>query len=263
MFSKSFLVLCGLSFFVFLSCSTSPSGRKQLRFLPEQQMSQMGDQAFTQMKSKSPVLGQNTKEYKTSRCVVDYLLKAMDLNPKEWQVEVFKDNTPNAFALPGNNVGIHTGMMDLVENVDQFAAVVGHEIGHVLARHGNERASQQLLVQGGLVAADMYLGRDSQTDALLMGALGLGAQVGILLPFSRKQETEADELGLKYMAEAGFDPRQASRLWVLMGQKAGGSPPEFLSTHPSSSSRAKNLENKASQYVSVFQKNKNKQNCAM
>ncbi|HAG92265.1 MAG TPA: peptidase, partial [Bdellovibrionales bacterium] len=191
------------------------------------------------------VTSSDPEENRKVKCVTTALLKAMGENPSEWEIKVFKDPTPNAFALPGKNVGVHTGMMSLVANQDQLAAVIGHEIGHVLAHHGNERVSQGMLTQAGLQVADAVLGKNSKNDKYLMAALGMGAQVGILLPFSRKQETEADRLGLEYMAKAGFDPRQAPELWKLMKAKGGGGGPEFLSTHPSSDSRIADLSERA------------------
>ncbi len=242
------------------SCSTTPTGRKRLTLLPENQMNQMGDTAYAEMIKKQPTLSKSSSQYKRVHCLSVALLKAMGEDPQNWDINVFKDDEPNAFALPGNNFGVHTGMIDLVDNNSQLAAVIGHEIGHVLAKHGNERASQQLAVQGGMVLAQLYLGQDSNTDKILLGAMGLGAQVGILLPFSRKQESEADELGLKYMSEAGFDPAQAPQLWKKMAQKGSG-PPEFLSTHPSPETRINKLSELAPRYKDIYLSQKSKNNC--
>ena len=240
------------------SCSTTPTGRKQLKYLPESQMSQMGEAAFVKMKSEGKTVPASKEESKVVKCIVDRLLKAMDQKPDEWKVEVFKDPTPNAFALPGKNIGVHTGMIELVQNKDQLAAVIGHEIAHVLAHHGNERASQQMLLQGGMTAAQLYMGESSTTDQAILTALGVGAQYGVLLPFSRKHESEADELGIKYLAEAGFDPREASKLWEVMDEKNDNSTPEFLSTHPSSPARAKALKKKAEPLMDEYKMSKNK-----
>lgn len=243
----------------FLSaCATTPTGRRQLRYLPESQMAQMGQAAFVQMQSQGKTIANSSTESKRVRCIVDRLLVVMGETPSAWKVEVFQDESANAFALPGRNIGVHTGMMKLVENDDQLAAVIGHEIAHVLAHHGNERASQQLLVQGGLSVAQVYIGSNSATDQMLLGALGLGAQVGVLLPFSRKHESEADELGIEYLAEAGFDPRQASRLWEIMGAKHKNAGPQFMSTHPSSTARAQTLKKKAESLMTVYQSSRGK-----
>ncbi len=247
--------------FLLASCASSPTGRKQLTLLPASQMDQMGDQAFGELKGQGKV-SKDPAQNQYVQCITSKLLKEMGEDPKEWEMLVFEDESPNAFALPGKNMGVHTGMIKMVQNQHQLAAVIGHEIGHVLANHGNERMSQGLLAQAGLTAADLYLGRDSQSDQLIVAALGIGAQFGVLLPFSRKQETESDRLGLEYMAKAGFDPREAPKLWMLMNEKAGGgSPPEFLSTHPSPSSRIKDLSKRAPDYMPIYEAVSNKPNC--
>lgn len=224
-------------------------------------MSQMGNSAFAQMKQKQSPLPKSAKATRYVRCITERLLKAMGENPQSWKIEVFGDKSPNAFALPGKNMGVHTGMIDLSQNQDQLAAVIGHEIGHVLAHHGNERATQQMLMQGGLAAADIFYGQKSKTNGLVVSALGLGAQFGVLLPFSRKHETEADELGIRYMAKAGFDPREAAELWKLMKKSSAGAPPEFLSTHPSAQSRIQNLTGKAKGLLSVYDSVNDKPRC--
>jgi predicted Zn-dependent protease len=223
-------------------------------------MNQMGDQAFSDMVKKQPTLSESSPEHKRVRCISDALLKAMGKNPSDWDINVFKAEEPNAFALPGNNFGVHTGMIELVDNNGQLAAVIGHEIAHVIAEHGNERASQQMAVQGGMAVAQIALGQSKTTDRLLLGAMGLGAQVGVLLPFSRKHESEADELGVKYMSQAGFDPREAPELWKKMAQKGGG-PPEFLSTHPSPETRIQKLSELAPRYMDIYRANKDKSSC--
>ena len=149
----------------------------------------------------------------------------------------FKDDDPNAFALPGGKMGVYTGMLKVAENQDQLAAVLGHEVGHVLAQHGNERMSQQQLTNVALAAA----AGSGYVDSASMQALGLGAQIGILLPYSRSHESEADVIGLDLMAEAGFDPRESVQLWRNMGKAGGGAPPEFMSTHPAGNTRIDNL----------------------
>lgn len=233
------------------SCSTSPTGRKQLNLVSEDQMDKMGEQSFQAMKKKNPI-ATDKSQFNRIRCITDRLLVAMKEDPKKWEVEVFKDKSPNAFALPGNKMGIHTGMIDLAKNNGQLAAVIGHEIGHVLSNHGAERVSQNMATQGLLAVGAVALGNNTTQDQVLLAALGLGAQFGVLLPFSRKHETEADVLGLKYMAKAGFDPKEAAELWKIMNKQAGGGTPEFLSTHPSPTSRIKNLSKLAKSYISDY-----------
>jgi predicted Zn-dependent protease len=252
MFEDKLVLLLGCTVLsLLISCSTTPTGRKQLTLLPASQIDGLGDQSFEELKKKAP-LSTDPKENGLTVCITERLLQAMGENPKEWEIKVFKDDSPNAFALPGRNVGVHTGMIKLVENLDQLAAVIGHEIGHVLAQHGNERVSQSLAAQAGMGVAQLALGNNTQQDQMILAALGIGAQVGVLLPFSRGQETEADRLGLQYMAEAGFDPRQAAKLWDLMSKQGGGSPPQFLSTHPSHESRIKDLSALAPSHMAAY-----------
>ncbi len=228
--------------FVVGACQTSPTGRKQLVLLPEGQMDTMGAQAFSEMKSKQQVeRDPATNAY--VKCVADAITRAMGEN-RQWEVVVFKEDSANAFALPGGKIGVHTGLLKVAQTPDQLAAVIGHEVGHVIAQHGNERVSQSLATQGGLVAASVALkDRTGKSYDLVMAGLGLGAQFGVLLPFSRTQESEADIIGLDLMAKAGYDPHQSVELWKNMAKAAGGAaPPEFLSTHPAPESRIANLE---------------------
>lgn len=245
---------------IILGCSTSPTGRKQLTMMSSSQMDKMGANSFEELKAKGNV--SNNQEYnKVVTCLSHDLLKAAGQNPSEWEVKVFNDESPNAFALPGKKIGVHTGMIKLAKNNEQLAAVIGHEIGHVLAEHGNERVSQGMMAQGGLLVANIALGANNDPKSkIALAAIGLGTQVGILLPFSRKHETEADRLGVQYMATAGYNPKQAAQLWVEMS-KGGSSGPEFLSTHPSPSSRIKDLDSYANKYLESYQNNKNKSRC--
>lgn len=244
----SFLLLIAL---LITACSTSPTGRRQLNFVDDKQMAEMGDKSFEALKKKTPP-ARNDVQFRRIRCITDRLLLAMNEDPKKWEVEIFNDKSPNAFALPGNNMGIHTGMIDLAENNAQLAAVIGHEIGHVLANHGNERVSQAMAAQVGMGVAGAALGANTVKDQAVLAALGLGVQFGVLQPFSRKHETEADELGLKFMAKAGFNPNEAAELWKIMGKKSGNGPPEFLSTHPSPKTRIKNLSKLAKDHMSTY-----------
>lgn len=230
-----------------VSCSRTPTGRRQLNILSSRKMDSMGDSSFDKI-LKSKKISTNSTYNKRVVCITHRLLKVMNEKPSTWNIKVFNDPSPNAFALPGKNIGVHTGMIELVQNNDQLAAVIGHEIGHVLGNHGNERMSQAVLTQAGMTVAQLTLGADSEKDKLILGALGLGAQFGVLLPFSRKQESEADELGLKYMVEAGFRGSEAAQLWRVMAQKSQGSSPEFLSTHPSSQTRIRKLTKLSAKY---------------
>lgn len=219
-------------------CTTSPTGRSQLVLMPDSEINQMGLQAFTTIKKetkieRSPVTNQYVQ------CVAQAITREVGGN---WEVVVFNDTDANAFALPGGKIGVYTGMLQVAENQDQLATVIGHEVAHVLAKHSNERVSQKFAVEQGLGLINAIANPQSGTGQTLMGLLGVGAQYGVLLPYSRIQESEADILGLDLMARAGFDPRQSTRLWNNMSRAGGGGqPPEFLSTHPSHSSRISEL----------------------
>ncbi|MEZ5581536.1 MAG: M48 family metallopeptidase [Candidatus Competibacteraceae bacterium] len=176
------------------------------------------------------------------------------LGGKPWEVAVFRDKNPNAFALPGGKIGVHTGLLKVARNQHQLAAVIGHEVGHVLANHANERVSQQLAVQGGLGAVGSLAGNvDPGTQQALLQGLGLGAQFGILLPFSRAQETEADIIGLDLMARAGYDPRESLALWQNMARATGGQVPQFMSTHPSHGTRSRTLQEQMGRAMQTYQ----------
>jgi len=248
------LLLTAVVAFVIVACSTSPTGRKQLILLPDSQMDQLGIASYTEMKKSQPIETDDSANAYVS-CVARAITDRVKGKwaRQQWEVTVFKDDSANAFALPGGKIGVHTGLFKAAKNQHQLAAVLGHEVGHVLARHGNERVSQNLAAQTGLqITAAMLGGSESKRQAV-MAALGVGTQVGILLPFSRTHESEADLIGLKLMAEAGFDPRESIKLWENMGKLGGGKPPEFLSTHPSGSTRIANLRKAMPEALALYQ----------
>jgi predicted Zn-dependent protease len=156
-----------------------------------------------------------------------------------WEFNLVKDSSVNAWAMPGGKVAIYNGILPVTQNENGLATVMGHEVAHAVAQHGNERMSQALLTQLGGVALSVALSQNpSQTNDLFLAAYGIGTQVGILLPYSRLHESEADRLGLIFMAMAGYDPRDAVAFWQRMAaQSKGGAPPEFLSTHPAHETR--------------------------
>jgi predicted Zn-dependent protease len=221
------------------ACATSPTGRSQLMLMPESQMNQMGLQAFTNIKGKTPVES-NPVTNRYVQCVADAITRMVG---GQWEVVVFQDDSANAFALPGGKIGVNTGLLKVAANQHQLATVIGHEVAHVQAHHSNERVSQQFAVEQGLGLVNAVANPQTGTGKTLMGLLGVGAQVGVLMPYTRLQESEADILGLDIMARAGFDPRESTRLWINMGKANKGQPPEFLSTHPSHSTRISDLEN--------------------
>jgi len=204
-------------------------------------MASMGLQSFAQLKDQKRIsksVGQN--RYVT--CIAEALIQELDISKRDgWEVVVFDDETANAFALPGRRIGVHTGLLEVARNQDQLAAVLGHEIGHVLARHSNERMSQSFASMAGLAVISSMTDTDTARGRAAVAALGLGAQYGIIMPFSRKHESEADLMGLELMALAGFDPEQSVVLWQNMDKAGGPGPPEFMSTHPSHETRIESL----------------------
>lgn len=226
-----------MALFLLTACAFSPLGRKQLKLVPDAQMTSLGDKSFKEIKSKSRIEKDERINHYV-RCVSTALIHALQgENVEHWDIVVFNDKSANAFALPGKHIGVHTGLLKVAKTPGQLAAVIGHEIGHVLANHGNERVSTAMATQGGIALAGSLFDNKGTGRNLILAALGVGAQIGIELPFSRTQESEADTMGLYLMADAGFDPNESVALWENMSEAGGGQPPEFLSTHPSHSSR--------------------------
>ncbi|MEQ1527988.1 MAG: M48 family metallopeptidase [Methylococcales bacterium] len=241
----SALTACLLS-----ACITSPTGRSQLAFMPDAQMDQMGLQAFDALKKEKP-LSNNPQYNHVASCIAEAIIRQLG---GTWEVVVFEDATPNAFALPGKKIGVHTGMLNLVDNQDQLAAVIGHEVGHVLAKHSNERASQEMAVNQGMNIIQAVSAPQTALGQTAIGLLGVGAQYGVLMPFSRTHESEADMIGVDLMAKAGFDPRQSILLWQKMEQASKGRQPiEFMSTHPSHETRIQDLEKHMPQAMALYQ----------
>jgi predicted Zn-dependent protease len=231
------------------SCATSPTGRKQLLLVPEGMVDSQGAQAFGQLKAETPIeKDPRTNEY--VRCVSLPLTQQV-AGVKNWEIVVFKDDTANAFALPGGKIGVHTGLLKVAKSDGQLAAVVGHEIGHVTAQHGRERMSQALAASGAMIGAGVAL-KDNPQANLIVGALGLGAQFGILMPYGRAQESESDVIGLEMMARAGFDPRESVELWKNMAAAGGANPPQFLSTHPSHETRQRDLNARMGEALALY-----------
>src|SRR5262245_17494330 len=188
------------------------------------------------------------------RCVAGAIVAQLDSGgTREWEVAVFADESPNAFALPGGKIGVNAGLFRVARNQDQLATVLGHEVAHVTAQHPTERASPVCAAQSGLELLSAISGGPGPEQQQLLALLGLGAQVGILLPFSREQEREADLLGLDLMAGAGFDPRESIALWQNMAQAGEGQPPEFLATHPSQGTRIQHPVQRMPQALSRFE----------
>lgn len=234
-------------------CATSPTGRSQLILVDNQQIAAMGSAAFAELRKQGEFANAPRQE-RFARCVAGALIDVLPQpwNRQSWEVRIIEDDTPNAFALPGGKIGVHSGMFQVADNQNELATVLGHELAHVIARHPAERVSDQFAAQAAATALAAYGANKGYDGQKVMALLGLGAQVGFLLPFSRSQEAEADILGQRYMARAGFDPRAAQRLWVKMQQQGNGSPPEFLSSHPAPGNRAEELAAQASKLMPVY-----------
>lgn len=234
-------------------CDETPTGRRQLALLPDSQLAAYGARTFADLKRTQPAVTDPAIN-RYVHCVAQSIIAALPENRGDWEVVVFRNPSPNAFALPGNKIGVNSGMLRVAHTQDQLAAVIAHEVGHMLADHANERLTQQLAVQGGLAIVDLF--SDDPSDwkyQVLRKALGLGAQVGILLPFSRTHEKEADAIGLDLMAKAGFDPRSSLELWENMAAASRNQPVEFLSTHPSHETRSEELEENMAPALTAYQ----------
>lgn len=247
-----------VAFAVALGCATSLTGQRQLLLFPESQMASMGATAFTDMRSKTP-RSANTTQVTYVRCVANAITQVVPpeqmraVAVSSWEVEVFEDKTANAFALPGGKIGVHTGLLQVATTPGQLAAVLGHEVGHVLDRHSNARISQSTLAETGMQLGAILVGATTPAKQQLMGLLGLGVQYGVLMPYGRGQESAADVIGLELMARAGFDPHESVRLWENMARAGGPAPPEFMSTHPSSATRIAQLQNKIPEVMPLYQ----------
>ncbi len=235
-------------------CVTNPyTKRWQLLMIPQSYEANLGAQAYQDVLSDPKVkMSQNPVEVTPVQRVAARIIEAAKKSKyaesaKEfmWEVSVIKDDgTKNAFALPGGKIAVYTGIFPVAENESGLAAIVGHEVVHALARHGSERMSQGVLAQIGLVGASIAMqtqGFSPITSQAAMSALGVGTQVGVLLPFSRAHESEADYIGLLLAGDAGYDPQEAVRVWQRMQQSSGKQPQEFLSTHPGHETRIARL----------------------
>jgi len=242
------LLLSLTSAALLVACATSPLGRSQLKLYPDSELDQMGVTAFAQTSKEVPV-SSNGQTTAYVNCIASAITREVG---GVWEVKVFESKDVNAFALPGGKIGVYTGLLQVAKGQDQLAAVIGHEVAHVIAGHSNERVSQQQVAGLGMNVAQLILGGGTGGGAM-MSALGAGAQYGVLLPFSRAHESEADLLGLDYMAKAGFDPRAASQLWRNMAQAGGQKPPEFASSHPSDETRIRQIEARVPQDLPLYQ----------
>ena len=239
------LVLYGLFYYVSNQAPVPITGRSHLVDMTQEQEMALGLQTYQEILRQSQVIPDG-QVVELVRTIGQRLAKAAaDVDPGfEWEFNVIASEQANAFALPGGKTAVYTGLISVAENHSGLAVVMGHEIAHAIARHGAERLAHQQLAQIGNLAVNMALGDlDQATQRMVMGALGVGAQYGVLLPFSRDHESEADYMGLLFVAQACFDPTEAPRLWERMGEVSKGKQPtEFLSTHPSHETRIKQFQ---------------------
>ena len=249
---KFIAVLLSIQFLY--SCSTVPlTGRKQLSLLPESQMVSMGITNYNQFLNehklssdkKSTAMVKDVGS-RIATAITKFLKeKGMEdrINGYKWEFNLVDENVPNAWCMPGGKVVVYTGILLYTKTEAGLAVVMGHEIAHAIARHGNERMSQEMAVQlGGMALSIALEKKPEETKQLFYQAYGIGTQVGVLLPYSRQQETEADKLGLIFMAMAGYDPHAAIDFWTRMSKIGGQKPPEILSTHPADETRIRHIK---------------------
>lgn len=232
------------------ACETAPvTGRQQLVLLSDSQATEMGLTAYQKILKENKLSTDKTQVERVRR-VGKRIAVASGRTDLQWEFNVIQDDSPNAFALPGGKVGVNTGLFKVAKNDDQLAAVMAHEVGHAIARHGSERMSQQMAVQAGLAGLGLSGGEAAQYAELA----AMAATLGVILPFSRTQEAEADHIGVIMMAKAGYDPRAAVTLWENFAKLGGARQPEFLSTHPAPESRIKNLQALMPEAMAIYQK---------
>ncbi len=225
------------------SCSTTPTGRKQLVLKSDAELAREGTRQFNELRKNAPLVKDRaTIDYVA--CVANAIVDVLDGSDAEmyWELAIIEQPQINAFVMPGGKISVFSGILGPATNQHQLAAVLGHEVAHVTAKHSNERASRAMMTGVTVDIAAILLGGGyaQQTNAAA-GALSTGAALGVLNPFSRMQESEADLIGLDYMAMAGFDPRESVELWQNMGAANTSSVPEFMSTHPSGETRIEDL----------------------
>ena len=241
---------------VVVACSTSPTGRTQIIWKSDAEMEAQAAQAFNAMRASAP-LSTNRAKIDFVACVAQAVVEILDppYSEYEWELAVFDEKSVNAWAMPGGKIGVNVGILEITENQHQLASVMGHEIAHVTARHSNEKASRASLTGIGIEALAVILGGGYSGGAYTASqAMHAGAAFGLSLPHSRSQETEADIIGLRYMAKAGFDPRASVDLWQNMAALSKKSPPEFLSTHPTNDTRIENLISEWQETLPIYNK---------
>jgi predicted Zn-dependent protease len=249
--------ICLVALCTLVSCSKNPiTGRSQFKLVPESEIQSMASQQYQQFLSTNKVISvSGNRDAEMVRRVGERITRAVEsyyaekglsdaLKGYKWEYNLVEDKAVNAWCMPGGKIVVYTGLLPITQNEAALAIVMGHEVSHAIFQHGNERMSQGLAQQlGGAALSVALANKPAETQNLFLSAYGLGSQVGVLLPFSRQHELEADHYGLIWAAMAGYNPREAIPLWQRMEQAANGqTPPEFLSTHPSEGHRIEQLE---------------------
>ncbi len=231
---------------ILAACSSAPvTGRQQLVLMSSSEAAGMGRDAYRQILQEKGI-SSNQQQTAMMKRAGERIAAANGMAGQHWEFNLINDDTPNAFALPGGYVGVNTGLFQVVRNEDQLAAVMGHEIAHVVARHPEERISREALVGTGAAV----LGAAAPD---LAGLASSAATLGLILPFSREQESEADVIGLQYMARAGYNPRAAVQVWQNFAAASSGEPPAFLSTHPSHGDRIARLQEQMPEAMTIYE----------
>jgi metalloendopeptidase OMA1, mitochondrial len=258
-FSRCWLAVCATGFLSIMltGCATVPvTGRSQLRLVSAEQEMQLGLTSFEQMKTEVPISpdpAANALVQKVGKRIA--AAAAKDLPDAKWEFVVFESKEANAFCLPGGKIGVYTGILPITKDEAGLATVLGHEVAHASAHHGGERMSQAMVLQAGEKALGTSLtGFDPKVQAAAALAYGVGSQVGVMLPFSRKDESEADHIGLVYMARAGYDPQAALEFWQRFAAATAseGGPPSFLRTHPVTEVRIEQLRKEMPEALAVY-----------
>ncbi|WP_372751984.1 M48 family metallopeptidase [Labilibaculum sp.] len=247
------LILSGFLLFA-IACATVPiTGRKQMNLYPESDMIATSLTQYDAFLSESKLSDNKEQTAMVKDCgarisaAVEQFMNENGMSDRianfQWEFNLVDDETPNAWCMPGGKVVFYTGILPYTQSETGLAVVMGHEIAHAIARHGNERMSQQMGIQALGTGLAMALNeKPAETQQIWMTAFGVGANVGVMLPFSRSHESEADKMGLIFMAMAGYNPQEAVAFWTRMSESSGQSTPEFLSTHPADDTRVKDLQ---------------------
>ena len=253
---------------ILVACSTVPvTGRRQFNIIPDSEMLAMSYQQYDQFLTENKLSTNHEQTAMVKRighhieeAVTEYLisLNYTDLlDGYDWEFNLVEDPNVNAWCMPGGKVVVYTGILPVTKDENGLAVVMGHEIAHAIAEHGSERMSQELIRQMGGMALSVALKDEPQeTRAMWLAAYGMGSEVGIMLPYSRMHESEADHMGLIFMAMAGYDPREAPVFWERMSAAGGSKPPEWLSTHPSGETRINNLNAWMPEAMEYYNKSK-------